>query len=201
MHNSFLHGCLSVGIALACGVTVASAKAASISQVVSQRMPREIILAQSAVVEDSNFKLESRGCRRTKATQVTCDILITNLGNTRQGLRFSVFNKDVNIITNAIDASGTVYTAQIIQSGADRSGGPNNSDYFNINLASYIPTKLTFTFEIPPEITELAALDVAFWWSRDNASIYADKRIAISNIGAIVPQSNSAPPRRRVRQR
>lgn len=201
MQNSFLPGYLAVVIALSCGVTVVGAKAASIPQVVAQRMPREILVAQSAVDEDSNFKLESRGCRRTKPTQVTCDVLITNLSTTRQPLRFSVFNKDVIPITNAIDSSGTVYTAQIIQSGADRSGGPNNTDYFNINLASGIPTKVTFTFEIPREITELAALDVAFWWSKDNASMYAGKRIAISNIGPIAPQSSSTSPRQRVRPR
>lgn len=199
MHKSLFRRYLAVGIALSCGVTVVSAKAASVPQVVVQRMQREILVAQSAVDEDSNLKFESRGCRRTKPTQVTCDVLITNLGNIRQGLRFSGNG------INAIDSSGTVHGSKRSQSGdsfADLAVSNGTAcGCFSIDLASGIPTKVTFFFEIPQEVAELAALDVGFSWSKDNASIWVGRKIAISNVGAIAPQSNSAPPRRRVRQR
>jgi hypothetical protein len=195
MQKSLFRGYLTAVIVLSSSVTVVSAKAVSIPQIMGQRMPSEILLAQSAVDEDSNLKFEPRGCRRTKATQVICDVLITNLGNTRQGMKFGVYGN----ATNAIDSSGTVYGAKRVQSGesfADINGSNGTvCGCFSISIAAGIPTKVTFTFEIPQEVTELAALDVDF------ASSSGGKRIAISNIGTIATQSNSAPPRQRVRPR
>lgn len=201
MHKYLEREWLIARIATACGVIVTNVIATSIPQAVAQQSPREILVAQSTVDEDSNLKFESRGCRRIKPTKVTCDVLIANLGNTRQGLRFGVYGN----ATNAIDPSGTVHGAKRVQSGesfADIDGSNGTvCGCFSISLASGIPTKVTFTFEIPPEVTELAALDVDFGWSRDNASSHQGKRIAISNIGTIAAQSNSAPSRPRVRPR
>lgn len=192
---------LSVGIALSCAFPVVSAKTATIPQFVAQKSSGEILLAQS-VDEDSNVKFEYRGCRRIKPTQVTCDVLVTNLGEKRQGLRFGVYGSP----TKAIDSSGTVHDAQRVQSGgsfADIDSSKSNGTAcgcFSMDLASGIPMKVTFTFQIPPEVTELTALDVDFGWSKDNASMWGGKRIAISNIGAIAAQSNSTPPRQRVKK-
>lgn len=199
MHKSFFIGYLASGIALYSGFTVVSAKAAPIPQIVTQMLPGEILLAQS-VDEDSNIKFESRGCRRTKPAQVTCDVLVTNIGEKRQGLRFGVYGN----ATKAIDSSGTVHDAQRVQSGgsfADIDGSNGTAcGCFSLDLASGIPTKVTFTFKIPQEVTDLTALDVDFGWSKDNASMWGGKRIAISNIGAIAAQSNSAPPRQKVKK-
>lgn len=203
MQKSLFYGYLAVGIALSCSIAVVSAKAASIPQAVAQRTQEQILISQSTVDEKINLKFESRGCSRTKTTQVTCDVLITNLGNTRQIVKFT---SDYQYMpeTNAIDSSGTVYPVQISQSGADiskYSGGYDRLDCncFSISLVSGIPTKVTFTFEIPQEVNELAAIDLGFAWANGVGYDTENKRIAISNIGAIVPQSNSAPPRQRVR--
>lgn len=192
MQKSLFLGYFAVGIALYCGVTVVSAKAASVPQVVAQKPPVEIVLAQS-VDEETNLKFESRGCRRTKPTQVTCDILMTNIGDKRQDFGLGTRG---DIITNSVDSSGTVYAAKIVQSGA---GIAEGSGKFDISLAPGIPTKVTFIFEIPQEVTELAALDIAYYALINSGWVV--RKIAISNIGTIAPQSNSALPRQRGRQR
>jgi hypothetical protein len=92
-------------------------------------------------------------------------------------------------ITNAIDTSGTVHPVQRAESGADFSDleVPNGSacQCFTDSLASGIPTKVTFTFQIPQELTELTALDIGYWWYEDDSALGVSKRTALANIGAI----------------
>jgi hypothetical protein len=170
MQKSAVREHLVAGIAFCCGVVATSIISVSLPQAVAQRTSRETLVAQSVVNEENALKFESRGCQRTKPTQVSCDVLITNIGKERQTLRFAVSPNYDPVRTNAIDANGTVYT-----------GG----EYFNISLAVGIPTKVTSTFEIPQEITNLAALDVGYL---NNGGSYT--RTAIPNIGTIT--SNSA---------
>lgn len=132
----------------------------------------------------SNLKIEinNYGCYRTNSTQVICGAVITNLSNTRQDVSFSAYYGYANNwITNAIDTSGTVYGAQLAQSGRLESSNKGSSR-FSINIASGIPTKIIFTFEIPKEVTQLRALDVGYI---PGASENKEKRIAITNIGTI----------------
>lgn len=191
MQKSLFRGYMAIGAVFLCEVTVVSTKATSVTQSVAQGTQDQILISQSAVDEDSNLKFESRGCRRTKATQVTCDILLTNIGDKRQD--FGVGTRG-DILTNSVDSSGSVYPAQIVQSGA---GIAEGSGKFDISLAPGIPTKVTLVFEIPQEVTELAALDIAYYAFINSGWVV--RKTAISNIGAIAPQSNSAPPRQRVR--
>ncbi|MDZ8109352.1 MAG: hypothetical protein RM338_27505 [Nostoc sp. DedQUE12a] len=185
MQKSAVREHLLAGIAFCCGVVATSVISVSLPQAVAQRTSRETLVAQSVVNEENDLKFESRGCQRTKPTQVSCDVLITNIGKERQTLRFAVSPNYDPVRTNAIDANGTVYTAQTIQSGAGLTGGSKGGEYFNISLAVGIPTKVTSTFEIPQEITNLAALDVGYL---NNSRNYT--RTAIPNIGTI--KSNSA---------
>ncbi len=195
MHKSLFRKHLALGIVFFCGATFASSMAVFASQDVAQRTKGNTLIAQSTVDEKSNLKFESRGCRRTKPTQVNCDVLITNTGNERQSLKFTA-EFDYMQKTKAIDSSGTVYPVQIVQSGADVSRvGVSNGwacNCFTVSLAPSIPTKVTFTFEIPQDVTDLAALDLGYDGGSNN-------RTAISNIGTITSQSNSAPPRKKVR--
>lgn len=196
MHKSLERPRLIVGIAFSCSVVATGVAANSIPQAVAQKLPREILIAQSAVDEEVNLKFESRSCRRTKTTQVTCDILVTNLATQRQGIRFSVSNSAIPN-TNAIDSSGTVHAVQRTQSGASFSdlvvSDGSACGCFTIDLASGIPTKVTFTFGVPQEVTELAALDIGYWWYKDSYSSGVSRRTAVSNIGAIISQSSSIP--------
>jgi hypothetical protein len=202
MRKSLERNRLIAGIAFFCSAVVTGVAATAIPQAVAQKLPRELLIAQSAVDEEVNLKFESRGCRKTKTTQVTCDVLVTNLATQRQGIRFSVSNSAIPN-TNAIDSSGTVYPVQRTESGASFSdlvvSDGSACGCFTVNLASGIPTKVTFIFEVPQDVTELAALDIGYWWYKDSSSSGVSHRTAVSNIGTIASQSN--PIRQRPKQR
>ncbi|MFN6463088.1 MAG: hypothetical protein RMZ41_014740 [Nostoc sp. DedVER02] len=166
------------------GTVASSAMAVPLCQSMTQKSQGKTLVSQS-VDEDSNLKFEFRGCYRTKSTTVTCDVLVTNLGTTRPKILFGAVDT-YKPLTNAIDTSGTVYaTYEVI------AGGSSNKYYVNINFAPSIPTKVSFVFEIPAQVTELTALDVGFGlW--DGPSSTAPKQITLTNIGAIAPKANSA---------
>jgi hypothetical protein len=89
-------------------------------------------------------------------------------------------------LTNAIDSSGTVYaTNEVI------GGGSSTKYYVSIEFAPNIPTKVSFVFEIPAQVTELNALDLG-WSKWIDSNQTEPKRIALSNIGAIASKPNSA---------
>jgi hypothetical protein len=168
------------------GTVASSAMAVPVCQTITQKSQEKILVSQS-VDEDSNLKFESRGCYRTKSNSVTCDVLVTNLATTRQQVKFSG-NVNVGWITNAIDASGTVYGAKLAKSGTQEST-TSGAFYISSNFASGIPTKVTFVFEIPKEVTELLALDVGY--SGYSLVPSPTKRIALTNIGTIASKPKS----------
>jgi len=147
---------------------------------INQKSQQTNLKAQP-IDEDNNLKFESDGCYRTNSTQVICGAVITNLSNTRQDVSFSANSRYNTWITSAIDTYGTVYSAQLAQSGTQKSSN-TDSFRFSTNIASGIPTKIIFTFEIPKEVTKLSALDVGYI---PGASENKEKRIAIKNIGTI----------------
>jgi hypothetical protein len=150
-----------------------SAHVIPLSQAQIQKTPNKILISQ-ALDEEVDLKFESPGCKRIGATKVTCDIVVTNVGNTRQNINVSGRN-DGGTVTNAIDPSGTVYAATQAKSGSDISS-LTKSSYFKVSFAPGIPTKITFDFEIPKEINKLSALDLGY------AAKFLEKRIAIPNI-------------------
>jgi hypothetical protein len=194
----------TAGIAVTFCVAIASVIITPTYQVMAQKVRGELFTAQSVVDEEVNFKFESRGCLRTKLTQVTCDVLVTSLARQRQGIRFSVSNSAIPN-TNAIDTSGTVYAVQRTQSGANFSDSVVSDGSacgcFTIYPAPGVPTKVTFTFEIPSKVTELSALDIGYWWYQDSSSSGVSKRTAVSKIGTIAPRSNSIPIRKKSKQK
>jgi hypothetical protein len=166
------------------GTVASSAMAVPLCQSMIQKSQGKILASQS-VDEDTNLKFESRGCYRTKSTTVICDVLVTNLGTTRPKILLGATDT-YKPLTNAIDTSGTVYaTYEVI------AGGSSNKYYVNIDFAPGIPTKVSFVFEIPAQVTELTALDVGFGL-RDDPSSTTPKQITLANIGAIASKANSA---------
>jgi hypothetical protein len=71
----------------------------------------------------------------------------------------------------------------IAQSGAGLTALGNGDGGFNISLVPDLPTKVTFTFEIPPEVSEIAALDLGYYGYQNDSS--QALRIAIPKIGTI----------------
>ncbi len=150
-----------------------------LSQPINKK-PQQTTLGSQSIDEDNNLKFETPGCYRTNSTNVICDVLVTNLSNTRQDVLFSG-NVNVPEITNAIDTSGTVYDAKLAQSGGLKSSKAEGG-YFSTSIASGISLKIIFTFEIPKEITQLSVLDVGYVAKTSGNQV---KRIAITNVGTI----------------
>jgi hypothetical protein len=163
----------SVLIGAVYGAGFISAHAIPLSQAQIQKTPEKILISQ-ALDKEVDLKFESPGCKRIEATKVTCDVVVTNVGNTRQEITVSGRN-DRGTTTNAIDPSGTVYAATQAKSAANISS-LTKSSYFKVSFAPGIPTKITFDFDIPKEINKLSALDLGY-----GGKIF-EKRIAIPNI-------------------
>lgn len=195
MQQTLHHQPWKTGITLACSIVVTSIITTVTAQVMAQQPPEKLLIAQSAVDEEAKLKFDSRGCRRTKAQQVTCDVLVTNLATQRESIRLSVGSSD------AIDTSGTVYPVQRTHSGANFADiaitNGTACGCFAMNLASGIPTKVTFIFEIPQDVTELTALDIGF---ERPQPLWVGRRIAVSNIGRIASQTGSTPIRKKSQQ-
>lgn len=172
------------------GTLASSAMAIPVSQAV-QKSQSTTLLAQ-AVDKDSNLKFESRGCYRTKNTTVICDVLVTNLGDTRPKIRWGA-TQTYKPLTNVIDSSGTVYATNELNAG-----GSSTNYYVDQTFAPSVPTKVSFVFDIPTEVTEITAVDVGYLlWINSNQTV--PKQIALTNIGTIAskPKSPStATPRR-----
>lgn len=170
---------LGMGIALSCTVVLTSLMT-TITPALAQKTQEEILIAQS-IDEANNIKFESPGCRRTQPKEVICDVLITNMSKERKAIGFRISNSYPEVRSNAIDSSGTVYASLIAQSG----GNTDAPGYggFQISLIPDLPTKVTFTFEIPPEVSEIAALDVGYYGYQNDSP--QALRIAIPKIGTI----------------
>lgn len=184
LSKSLLRNFITATITISCGVTSTAALAIPVTPDITQKSSDKLLIAQ-LVDEDSNLKVESRGCYRTKSTKVICDVLFTNLGNTRPQIRFAA-SEAYKPLTNAIDSSGTAYvTNEVI------AGGSSTRYDVDIEFAPSIPTKVSFVFEIPPQVTELTALDVGYR-RFTGPSLAVPKRIALPNIGAIASQSKTS---------
>ncbi|AFZ23740.1 hypothetical protein Cylst_1456 [Cylindrospermum stagnale PCC 7417] len=190
LSKSLLRNFITATITISCGVTSTTALAIPVTPDITQKSSDKLLIAQS-IDEEYNLKFESRGCRRINNKKVSCDVLITNIGNTPAVLSFEASNTTTQgPFTNAIDSSGTVYAATVIQMGTYITNG----DYVrNIkhDFSSGIPTKITFSFDIPEPVNELAALDLGY---RDpiKSAAKSKKRITIANIGTITSQSKTS---------
>ncbi|AFZ03291.1 hypothetical protein [Calothrix sp. PCC 6303] len=122
-----------------------------------------------------NLSFEYRGCQRAN-TRVTCDVVVTNFSDINRQVSFGASFPDYR--TNVLDSAGNLYTSSSIQTNSYQQG----KDKALINLAPGIPTKLTFNFRIPIQITELTALDLGY---RNITQIDTFGRITIPNIGNI----------------
>jgi hypothetical protein len=133
--------------------------------------------SQTKQVDDPRYKLkfEYRGCQRSN-TRVACDVVVTNFSDINRQVSFGASFPDYR--THLIDSSGNLYTSSSIQTNSYQRG----QDKALIDLAPGIPTKLTFNFKIPTQITELAAINLGY---RHITQIDTLGRITIPDIGNI----------------
>lgn len=188
LSKSLLRNFITATITISCGVTSTAALAIPVTPDITQKSSDKLLIAQS-IDEKYNLKFESRGCRRINNKKVSCDVLVTNIGNTPADLLFVVPNSTTGKYTNAIDSSGTVYVASVVQMGTYVTDDKYKDSVRN-NFSSGIPTKVTFSFDIPEPVNELAALDVAYGYLIK--SVVNPSRVTIANIGTIASQSNTS---------
>jgi uncharacterized lipoprotein NlpE involved in copper resistance len=122
-----------------------------------------------------NLSFEYRGCQRAKI-RVTCDVVVTNFSDINRQVSFGASFADYR--THVIDPAGNLYTSNGIQTNSYQQG----KDKALIDLAPGIPTKLTFNFKIPTQVTELTAIDLGY---RNITQIDTFGRITIPSIGNI----------------
>lgn len=129
-----------------------------------------------------NLSFENRGCQRAR-NNVVCDIVVTNFANTHQKVSLGARYQDYQ--TRATDTQGNVYISEGLQLNSYQKG----QERVLIELPPGIPTKLGFNFRIPPQVTELTAIDLGYMTISRVDTI---GRITISNIGSISTQANTA---------
>jgi hypothetical protein len=125
-----------------------------------------------------NISFEYKGCQRAKSnTRVACEVIATNFNENYLKVSFGASNKQYQ--TRAVDNFGNVYT-----SGSLQLNQYDSRDKILTDLPPGIPTKLTFNFKIPKQVTELSALDLGYLTV---SRVDTVGRISLSNIGAIRP--------------
>ncbi len=125
-----------------------------------------------------NISFEYKGCQRAKRkASVACEVIATNFNDNYLKISFGARNEQYQ--TRAVDNLGNVYT-----SGSLQLNQYDSRDKILTDLAPGIPTKLTFNFKIPQQVTELSALDLGYLTV---SRIDTVGRISLSNIGAIRP--------------
>jgi hypothetical protein len=129
-----------------------------------------------------NISFEYKGCQRAKnKTRVACEVIATNFNENYLKVSFGASNQQYQ--TRAVDTLGNVYT-----SGSLQLNQYDSRDKILTDLAPGIPTKLTFNFKIPEQVTELSALDLGYLTVSRVDTI---GRISLSNIGAIASASTA----------
>jgi len=113
-------------------------------------------LKAEEVDEENNLKFRVQDCKRG-GKYVVCDVLATNLKKENQRLQVSW---NTSIRGRVIDSSGNQYIAKQTQIG--QSISKDGKDLL-ANLIEGIPTKISYTFEIPWEVTKLAAVEVNYY--------------------------------------
>lgn len=107
------------------------------------------------VVEENGFKWELQNCRRA-GQKVICNFLVTDTGQR---------DKELSLIgrsSRMFDLSGNEYRVTANNIGEDKT---------YTNLIRGIPTKASFTFLLPPEVTKIAVFEIIYNSSLDELKL------------------------------
>jgi hypothetical protein len=124
--------------------------------------------------EEYGFKFRVQDCKRSGKT-VVCNVLATNLKNENQ--KIWIFWGGGGVRSRVIDSSGNQYIAKQTQIGSSIIKGDNGG--LAADLIAGIPTKLIYSFDIPPEVTNLAAIEVNYQMSGASSEY---RKVAIRDI-------------------
>lgn len=113
------------------------------------------------VDDQAGLKSELQECKRVNSKTVICDVLNTNQKGENQLVSFHGVYKYSGLIgtnSTAIDISGSVHYAKLV-----KIGDVENTLNVEIPLIPGVPTKVSFTFEVPLEVTKLAAVEISYY--------------------------------------
>ncbi len=120
-----------------------------------------------AIDEEGNLKFQLQDCKRGTKT-IVCNVTVTNLKDKNRTLQFNA--SEGNNSTRGIDFSGNEYIANKVQIGQEQ-----GKEWLVKSLIGGIPTKISFSFEMPPEVTKLAVIEVNYLFG-DRPEIGGDAR-------------------------
>lgn len=122
--------------------------------------------------EDNGLKFKFQDCKRS-GKNVVCSVLVTNLKTENQ---YIFFQGGGGIKTRVIDVDGNQYMGRQLVNGKQDTG------WISTNFIYNIPTKITFSFEIPREVTKLAVLEHSYTISFDDVNKNKDSKVALRDI-------------------
>jgi hypothetical protein len=152
---------------------------AKLAQRQEQKVPTAI---QTLEDEDNYYSFELQNCQR-KGQAVTCSLLITNTDNQERSLLFYANAGAIygNSACRIFDTSGNEYfptNAQI--------GNIKYTDLLRTNLIQGVPIKASFTYKIPLEVKELAAMELKYHDGKNIKNIQFRKiNIVTSNLNSV----------------
>lgn len=120
-----------------------------------------------AIDEEGGLKFQLQDCKRGIKT-VVCNVTVTNLRDGNRTLQFNAYQS--NDSTRGIDFSGNEYIANKVQIGQEK-----GNEWLVRSLIGGIPTKVSFSFEMPKEVTKLAVIEVNYLFG-DHPEIGGDGR-------------------------
>ncbi len=126
--------------------------------------------------EEYGLKFRLQDCKRGGKT-VICNVLATNIKNEDHRILIGWNSRG-----RAIDSSGNEYIEKQTKVGSSivKDGGIQD-----INLIRGIPTKISYNFEIPQEVTKIAALEVNYLvHKKEYGNVVSRVSIRDINIGA-----------------
>lgn len=136
------------------------------------------------VDEENNIKYKFQDCKRTGKT-VVCNVLATNLKTENQKL---FYQGGGGAASRVIDVDGNQYAGRQVVDGK-----PQEAGWVTTSLIYNVPTKITFSYEIPREVTQLAALELSYRYPYDAPSTSKPNTIQLRNLNIGTSQaSNSA---------
>ena len=134
--------------------------------------------SKGEVIDEKNgLKFQFQDCKRGIKT-VVCNVLATNLNDNDPEIIFygnyGASSGQGN--SKVIDVSGNEYIAKLVKIGQNQ-----NFQDLRTHLIKGVPTKISLIFEIPQEVTNLAALELDF--AKDTFSNFANVQLHDITIG------------------
>lgn len=112
------------------------------------------------VVQSGNVSFNLQKCQRIgQSKTVNCQFLFT--ATSERGQRISIYGGNKYGGSRVFDLSGNEYVATFAQIGRVQSRDSYNGEVVN-ELIPGIPTKAIINFDLPTDITQLAALEITY---------------------------------------